>query len=129
MSPLIAMSRSAVLVRMDSNARAVSASSTANAGLCTINSFRAEDQRVPWPRLGHASSGVSSLDCRSLRAPALSSLRDRLPLPSIAVRACVPAYPQELPLSVRPLRPWSQVTTGGFADVQKVFAESSNAGR
>lgn len=129
MSSLVAIADTAVLVRNDSNTLAGSAPLAANAGLCMVIPFRATVRRVPRPRLGQALLGVSSLDCRSLRAPALSSPRDRLPLPSIAVRASVPAYPQELPLHLRPLRPWSQVTTDGFAHVQKVFAESSNAGR
>jgi hypothetical protein len=87
------------------------------------------DPRVLRPLVGHAFSGVPSRDCRSLRAPAFLFPRARLQLPSPAVRARVSAYPRKPLLHLRLIRPWSQVTTGGFAHVQKVSAEISNVER
>lgn len=46
---------------------------------------------------------------------------------AVGRNACVlSAYPQELPSHNRPRSPWSEITTGVFEHVQKVFADIAN---
>lgn len=115
---------SAVLFRENSNAPMVLSSVLAVAWLCTAFLHRSGRRLTPpageRPGRDHRSLGPSAGSSLLLRArPCLQA----------GGRARVCAYLQELPLHVGSLRPWSQVTTDGFAHVQKVFAEIANVER